>query len=77
MKYWLGSGHLPVMQKSILKQPPFKYSLGNWQGSNCQMSRGDWHTEWIAVIQHHLALITPFYNVHLLDVEVALFVLGF
>lgn len=41
------------------------------------MSRGDWHTEWIAVIQHHLALITPFYNVHLLDVEVALFVLGF
>lgn len=41
------------------------------------MSRGDGHTEWIAVIQHRLALITPLYNIHLLDVEVALFGLDF
>lgn len=33
--------------------------------------------EWLAVIQHYLALITPFYHVHLLNVEVALFAFSF
>lgn len=66
-----------MMQKSILKQLPFKDSLFVWLESKCQMSRRDWCTKRVAVIQHHLGLITLFYPVHFLEFEVSLFALGF